>query len=101
MSVWQSKPPSSSSIRFLEDCLAVLKHIPISHFFSIDWQLNRTAELARVFGIDFFSVFSRGSQYRVESMMLRLAHTQNFVLISPNKQQVWFIHLFSTKIQDL
>ncbi|CAK9870824.1 unnamed protein product [Sphagnum jensenii] len=50
--------------------------------------LNRTAELARVFGIDFFSVFSRGSQYRVESMMLRLAHTQNFVLISPNKQQV-------------
>lgn len=51
-------------------------------------QLNRTAELARVFGIDFYSVFSRGSQYRVESMMLRLAHTQNFLLISPSRQQV-------------
>ncbi|CAI8615458.1 unnamed protein product [Vicia faba] len=50
--------------------------------------VNRTSELARVFGIDFFSVLSRGSQYRVESMFLRLAHTQNYVAISPGKQQV-------------
>ncbi|ERN16936.1 hypothetical protein AMTR_s00057p00185570 [Amborella trichopoda] len=50
--------------------------------------INRTAELARVFGIDFFSVLSRGSQYRVESMLLRLAHTQNYLVISPSKQQV-------------
>ncbi|KAL6964779.1 DNA-directed DNA polymerase [Sarracenia purpurea var. burkii] len=50
--------------------------------------INRTSELARVFGIDFFSVLSRGSQYRVESMLLRLAHTQNYVAISPGKQQV-------------
>ncbi|MCO5554976.1 hypothetical protein L7F22_008516 [Adiantum nelumboides] len=50
--------------------------------------VNRTSELARVFGIDFFSVLSRGSQYRVESMMLRLAHSQNFLLISPSRQQV-------------
>ena len=48
----------------------------------------RTAEQARIFGIDFFSVLSRGSQYRVESMLLRLAHTQNYVMISPNKEQV-------------
>ena len=51
-------------------------------------QINRTSELARVFGIDFFSVLSRGSQYRVESMFLRLAHTQNFLAISPGPQQV-------------
>ncbi|KAJ7547009.1 hypothetical protein O6H91_08G065000 [Diphasiastrum complanatum] len=51
--------------------------------------VNRTAELARIFGIDFYSVLSRGSQYRVESMMLRLAHTQNFLLISPTRQQVF------------
>ena len=51
-------------------------------------QINRTSELARVFGIDFFSVLSRGSQYRVESMLLRLAHTQNFLAISPGSQQV-------------
>lgn len=50
--------------------------------------INRTSELARIFGIDFFSVHSRGSQYRVESMMLRLAHTQNFLVISPSRQQV-------------
>ncbi|XP_038703838.1 DNA polymerase zeta catalytic subunit isoform X2 [Tripterygium wilfordii] len=50
--------------------------------------VNRTSELARVFGIDFFSVLSRGSQYRVESMLLRLAHTQNYIAISPGNQQV-------------
>lgn len=52
-------------------------------------QINRTSELARVFGIDFFSVLSRGSQYRVESMFLRLAHTQNYLAISPGNQQVF------------
>ena len=57
-------------------------------------QVNRTSELARVFGIDFFSVLSRGSQYRVESMLLRLAHTQNYLAISPGNQQVhFFCHL--------
>lgn len=50
--------------------------------------INRTSELARVFGIDFFSVLSRGSQYRVESMFLRLAHTQNYLSISPGNLQV-------------
>lgn len=50
--------------------------------------IGRTAELARAFGIDFFSVLSRGSQYRVESMMARLAHTQNYLLPSPSKEQV-------------
>lgn len=51
--------------------------------------IGRTAELARAFGIDFFSVLSRGSQYRVESMMVRLAHTQNYLMLSPAKEQVW------------
>ncbi|CAK9168020.1 unnamed protein product [Ilex paraguariensis] len=50
--------------------------------------INRTSELARVFGIDFFSVLSRGSQYRVESMFLRLAHSQNYLAISPGIEQV-------------
>ncbi|VAH26716.1 unnamed protein product [Triticum turgidum subsp. durum] len=50
--------------------------------------VNRTSELARVFGIDFFSVLSRGSQFRVESMLLRLAHTQNYLAISPGNQQI-------------
>lgn len=50
--------------------------------------LGRTAELARVFGIEFNAVLMRGSQYRVESMMMRMARTQNFLLISPSKAEV-------------
>jgi DNA polymerase zeta len=49
---------------------------------------GRTGELARAFGIDFFSVLTRGSQYRVEAMMVRLAHTQNYLLPAPSKAQV-------------
>lgn len=50
--------------------------------------LGRTAELARTFGIDFFAVLTRGSQYRVESMMARLAHTQNYLLLTCSKEEV-------------
>jgi DNA polymerase elongation subunit (family B) len=50
--------------------------------------LNRTGELARVFGCDFFSVVSRGSQYRVESMMVRLTRPRNYVLLAPSREQV-------------
>ncbi len=49
---------------------------------------GRTGEMARTFGIDFFSVLTRGSQYRVESMMVRVAHTQNYLLPSPSREQV-------------
>lgn len=33
--------------------------------------VGRTCELAKLFGIQFYEVLSRGSQFRVESMMLR------------------------------
>lgn len=45
-------------------------------------------EFARVFGVDFFSVISRGSQFKVESFMFRIAKPESFVLRSPNKDQV-------------
>ena len=45
-------------------------------------------EFARVFGVDFFSVLSRGSQFKVESFMLRIAKPESFVLLSPSKQDV-------------
>ena len=48
---------------------------------------GRTAELARSFGIDFQSVLTRGSQYRVESMLVRLAHTQNYLMLAPSREQ--------------
>ena len=50
--------------------------------------IGRTSELARLYGIDFYSVLSRGSQYRVESMTLRMTRPQNYVLLSPGKSQV-------------
>lgn len=49
--------------------------------------IGRTSELAKLFGIQFYEVFSRGSQFRVESMMLRLAKPLNFIPVSPNVQQ--------------
>jgi len=50
--------------------------------------IGRTSELARVYGIDFYSVLTRGSQYRVESMMLRLTKPNNYILLSPSRAQV-------------
>ncbi|XP_071479193.1 DNA polymerase zeta catalytic subunit-like [Diadema antillarum] len=49
--------------------------------------IGRTSELARLFGIEFYSVLSRGSQYRVESMMLRQAKCANYIAVSPSVHQ--------------
>uniref|UniRef100_A0A2H8TGZ7 DNA polymerase n=1 Tax=Melanaphis sacchari TaxID=742174 RepID=A0A2H8TGZ7_9HEMI len=49
--------------------------------------IGRTSELAKLFGIQFYEVLSRGSQFRVESMMLRLAKNKNYVAISPSIKQ--------------
>lgn len=59
-----------------EACLAMASSLDL---------LGRTAELARVFGIEFNAVLMRGSQYRVESMMIRMARTQNFLMVTPQK----------------
>jgi DNA polymerase family B/DNA polymerase family B, exonuclease domain len=50
--------------------------------------VGRTAELARVFGMDFTSVLSRGSQFRVESVLLRLTKSYNYLLYSPSRHDV-------------
>ncbi|KAI0971970.1 DNA polymerase family B [Xylaria arbuscula] len=50
--------------------------------------IPRTSEQARVLGVDFFSVFSRGSQFKVESIMFRIAKPENFILVSPDRKQV-------------
>lgn len=44
--------------------------------------------MARLFGIDFYSVLSRGSQYRVEAVMLRVTKRFNYLLVSPSRSQV-------------
>ncbi|KAJ7597046.1 hypothetical protein C8J56DRAFT_919017 [Mycena floridula] len=50
--------------------------------------VTKTAEFARVFGVDFYSVITRGSQYKVESFMFRIAKPESFLLISPSKADV-------------
>lgn len=49
--------------------------------------IGRTCELAKLFGIQFYEVLSRGSQFRVESMMLRIAKPKNLIPMSPSVQQ--------------
>lgn len=51
------------------------------------------SEFARVFGIEFFSVISRGSQFKVESFMFRIGKPESLVFISPSKSQVRLQHL--------
>ena len=48
----------------------------------------RTSEQARLIGVDWFSVISRGSQFKVESLMFRIAKPENFILASPSRRQV-------------
>lgn len=50
--------------------------------------IARTSEQARLLGVDFFSVISRGSQFKVESLMFRIAKPENFILPSPSRKQV-------------
>lgn len=50
--------------------------------------IPRISEQARILGIDFYSVFSRGSQFKVESLMFRIAKPENFILVSPSRKQV-------------
>lgn len=50
--------------------------------------ISRTSEQARLLGVDFFSVFSRGSQFKVESLMFRIAKPENLLLPSPSRKQV-------------
>ncbi|GAV63152.1 LOW QUALITY PROTEIN: DNA_pol_B domain-containing protein/DNA_pol_B_exo1 domain-containing protein/zf-C4pol domain-containing protein, partial [Cephalotus follicularis] len=83
---WFSSGPGRARYRCIEYVMARAK-LNLEIMNQLD-MINRTSELARVFGIEFFSVLSRGSQYRVESMFLRLAHTQNYLAISPGNQQV-------------
>ncbi|XP_015276270.1 PREDICTED: DNA polymerase zeta catalytic subunit-like [Gekko japonicus] len=49
--------------------------------------IGRTSEMARLFGIQFLHVLTRGSQYRVESMMLRIAKPMNYIAVTPSIQQ--------------
>lgn len=58
--------------------------------------LMPNSEFARVFGVDFFSVINRGSQFKVESFMFRIAKPESFVLLSPSKEDVGLTFIVSS-----
>ncbi|RWS22938.1 DNA polymerase zeta catalytic subunit-like protein, partial [Leptotrombidium deliense] len=62
----------------VEGCLRMLNKLNL---------VEQYSELARVFGIQFYEVLSRGSQFRVESMMSRTAKAYNYIMVSPSNQQ--------------
>ncbi|KAG9286506.1 hypothetical protein G9A89_014672 [Geosiphon pyriformis] len=86
MTLWFTHGPTILKCRVFNHYLDhVKRNIDIlnkSHF------INRTSEFSQIFGIDFYSVLSRGSQFKVESIMLRIAKPESFVLISPSREQV-------------
>ncbi|AET38111.1 DNA-directed DNA polymerase Ecym_2378 [Eremothecium cymbalariae DBVPG len=47
--------------------------------------ISKTFEEARLIGIDFYSVMSRGSQFKVESFLARICKSEYFILLSPSK----------------
>jgi DNA polymerase zeta len=51
--------------------------------------VNQTCEFARVYGVDFFSAIIRGTQFKVEAMMCRIARPENFVMFSPSRKDVF------------
>jgi len=42
--------------------------------------------MARVYGIDYESVLTRGSQFRVEALLTKIAKTNGFLLLSAARQ---------------
>lgn len=50
--------------------------------------IARIVEQAKLTGIDFYSVYYRGSQYKVESILFRLCKQWDFLLLSPSRKQV-------------
>ncbi|CAI4054256.1 hypothetical protein SUVZ_16G1200 [Saccharomyces uvarum] len=50
--------------------------------------IARNIEQARLIGIDFHSVYYRGSQFKVESFLIRICKSESFILLSPGKKEV-------------
>ena len=84
LTLWYRNPVTrGNTIRHIHT-LALLNF----HFVDKLDLIRRTSESSRLYGIDFFSVLTRGSQYRVEASLLRNAFKSNFVAISPSKRKV-------------
>ena len=50
--------------------------------------INRDMNMAKVYGIDYESVMTRGSQFRVEATLSKIAKSTDHVLLSAHVSQV-------------
>ena len=50
--------------------------------------INRCCQFVKIYGIDFESSLTRGSQYRVEGVLSKLAKSKNYTLLSATRQQL-------------
>lgn len=50
--------------------------------------IPRITEQSRLTGIDFYSVYYRGSQYKIESILCRLCKAESFLLLAPSRKEV-------------
>lgn len=51
--------------------------------------VEKISEQCKLLGCDFSSMIYRGSQYKVECLLVRLTKEENFVMLSPSKKQVF------------
>ncbi|KAJ1980997.1 DNA polymerase zeta [Dimargaris verticillata] len=50
--------------------------------------IHHKSNFSKVYGIDFYAALTRGSQFKVEAMLLRITKPENFVMLSPSAAQV-------------
>ena len=50
--------------------------------------IDKTIEQAKLIGVDFHSIYFRGSQYKVESFLIRMCKSESYILLAPTKEDV-------------
>ncbi|BEJ14698.1 hypothetical protein CspHIS471_0404650 [Cutaneotrichosporon sp. HIS471] len=83
--LWRSKTPAH-----IARVLGILFQRVVLYAELIDAAevVSKNAEFGRVFGVDFDAVVFRGSQFKVESFLFRLAKPESFILVTPSRAQV-------------
>ena len=69
------------SINYKIDYIILRLHTSIEILDKLDL-INRDMNMAKVYGIDYESVMTRGSQYRVEALLSKISKSTDHVLLS-------------------
>jgi DNA polymerase zeta len=69
------------SINYTIDYIILRLHTSIEILDKLDL-INRDMNMAKVYGIDYESVMTRGSQYRVEALLSKISKSTDHVVLS-------------------